>query len=76
LISAIEQGCGLAVDRAQVRFATLCYSAFQLGYYREAAASTTEPDEAGRLGAAADRYSASLRCLLSDVTEPNRTAGD
>jgi hypothetical protein len=38
LIGAIEQGFGFAVDRTQVRFATLCYSAFQLGYYREAAA--------------------------------------
>jgi hypothetical protein len=76
LIGAIEQGFGFAVDRTQVRFATLCYSAFQLGYYREAAVSTTEPDEAGRLGAAADRYSASLRCLLTDPTEPNRAQAD
>ncbi len=71
LISRIEQVGGFVVDRAQVRFATRCYPAFQLGYYREAAASTKDADEAGRLRAAAERYASYLSKLLASDAEPN-----
>jgi hypothetical protein len=69
LILGVERLSGLAVDRGRVRFMTLCYPAFQLGYYREAAASSTQADETARLRAAADRYSASLRDLLRQQGE-------
>jgi hypothetical protein len=76
LIECIERPAGFAVDRTQVRFATLCYSAFQLGYYREATASTTDSNEAARLRAAADRYSAHLDQLLAPKAEPKQAAAD
>jgi hypothetical protein len=60
-----------------MRFATLCYTAFQLGYYREAAASsTTAPDEFARLRAAADRYASFLSVLLAVGKGSNAPPGD
>jgi hypothetical protein len=71
LIHAVERVSGYEVDRAQVRFATLCYPAFHLGYYREAIAATADAEEASRLHAAAERYSGCLRRCLVGGAEPN-----
>lgn len=76
LIDAVERVSGYAVDRAQVRFVTLCYPAFHLGYYREAIAATANAEEATRLHAAAKRYSGCLRRLLVADAEPNAHQAD
>jgi hypothetical protein len=71
LIRQIERVSDFGVVSEHVRFLTLCYSAFQLGYYREAFASAANLDEAARLGAAAERYSGCLRRLLVGHAEPD-----
>ncbi len=76
VIAVIEQGSGFAVSRGHVRFMTLCYPAFQLGYYRDALASSANPDETTRLGAAAERYSACLRRLLASDPGLNARPSD
>ena len=58
-----HRGVGVCPDR--VRFLTLCYPAFQLGYYREAAASASDDREAVRLRGRAELYAATLRRSLA-----------
>lgn len=64
VIAAVERASGLPIDPAHVRFATLCYLAFQLGYYREAGTAASDVAEAGRLEGCAQRYAGCLRALL------------
>ncbi|NNM71853.1 hypothetical protein [Enterovirga aerilata] len=71
LIEAVERVSGFAVDRAQIRYAALCYPAFQLGYYREATSSAVDSTDAARLRDAADRYGSVLHALLLSPDEPN-----
>lgn len=66
VIARVERACAHPVDRLHVRFATLAYSAFQLGYYREAASSAAESGERALLSSAAERYAGCLKNLLED----------
>lgn len=63
LMIGVEAASGSPVDDELVRFMTLCYPAFQLGYWREAAASCEEA-EMPRLRAAARRYEDALQRAL------------
>lgn len=58
LAAIAGETCGRAVDPELLAFARPCYLAFQLG--RHALGLTAGDGEAGRLGAAVDRYAAQL----------------
>ena len=69
VIELIERESGVGVSRQHVRFMTLSYPAFQLGYYREAIGSTADRSEAARLRTSAERYAAILLRNLENDSE-------
>ena len=56
LAAAVERVSGRSVVAELLEASSLCYAAFQLGFYTAAGQSAGDPDEQVRLGAAAARY--------------------